>query len=260
MRTSRRVTVALLALCAHLTACGGGGGGGTSEPSNPEVALLFVSGHQGLFNGNDSKSYLHEPGEAGPAIVTNLMVAGYSLSVDYFADDGDSVEGYGGFIQLLTAMSYIRDTWAPRGTRTVVVCHSHGGVWAHEAIRKTPGLQVAALVDLDCSSFGWGTTGHDFDNALIDGDPRSAWDIGGLDYDSEDVVFASVDRELEIRSGASVPPFFLEMYDEAWNRRLDGTTSGMTQHFSDTDHTEVHQEGGPTLPLVIEWILARMAE
>lgn len=262
MRTSRCIAVAFLALCAHLAACGGGGGGGgPSEPSNPDIALLFVSGHQGAFDGNASQSYLHQSGDAGPAIVANLLVAGYSLSVDYFADDGGSVGGYGGFTQLLTAMSYIRDTWAPLGTRTVVVCHSHGGVWAHEAIRKTPGLQVAALVDLDCSSYGWGTTGHNLDNGLIGWDPRDAWSIGGVDYDSEDVVFGSVVRELEVRSGEVAPlSIFFEEYDEAWNRRLDDTTTGMTRHFSGTSHSEVHLEGGPTLPLVIDWILERMAE
>src|SRR5262245_66198721 len=95
-RPHRSMVGAFVALC--LAACGGGGteGGGDGAVGGqvgPDIALLFVSGHTGLFTGQDDPSYLSAPGDAGPAIVAELQARGYSVSVDYFVDDstGDAV-------------------------------------------------------------------------------------------------------------------------------------------------------------------------
>ncbi len=151
------------------------------------------------------------------------------------------------------------------------MAHSHGGVWAHEAIRAVPGPSVQALVDLDCSSYGWSLVGHDIDNAFIGGDPRDAFDIGLVvnvptyasvpneqngTYDTEDVVFSNVVSNLEVRSGGS--PLGGEWFDEKWNMRSSGSTTGIYYFFSDSSHDEVHQPGGSTLAVVRPWIRARL--
>lgn len=248
---------------------GGGGGGNNPPPTYPDLAVLFVSGHYAIQDLDPA--YLRF--DAGPEIIGDLQNAGYSLNAEYFVDHPFPVGGYGGFLSLVDEMEALRDNWISHGTRVVVVAHSHGGVWAHEAIRLVPGLPIAALVDLDCSSYGWGTVGHDDYNAYIGGDPRDAFDIGlvvnvpaypnvsseqtGV-YDSEDVVFSNVAYALEVRSGDSFPLAF-EPYDEKWNMRANGTTSGLSYYYSGTTHTEVHTMGGATLAYARNWLRARLA-
>ena len=272
-RRLRSAFVGLLLL--GIPACGGGGGGGGGGgsgpplPPAPDISLLFVSGHNGRFDGAPSESYLQEPGEIGPAIVADLQRAGYSLTADYFVDDAFTVNGHGGYLALVDVMEYIRDEYAPRGTRVVVIAHSHGGVWAHQAIRSVPGLAIAALVDLDCNSYGWGIVGHDIQNDFIDGDPRDVFDIGLVvtpfayptipseqtgQYDVEDVVFMNVTAAFEVRTGDS--PLGGEWFDEKWTIRRDGTTGGIAYHYSGTDHNEPRDPLGPTYPRVHSWLVS----
>jgi hypothetical protein len=77
------------------------------------------------------------------------------------------------------------------------------------------------------------------------------------------VVFAHVKLAYEVRSGDQVldptNPIQLIPYDERWNARVDGSTTGLTCVFSGTPHAEVAQPGGVTLAGVQAWILARLA-
>ncbi len=254
-RLRRSVPGSFLLLFA--AACGGGGGSGDSEPFIPDVALLFVSGHNGLLDNSPSASYLHL--DAGPDIAVDLISAGYTVSTSYFVDDAFPVGGYGGYLALVDEMEFLRDNWVPLGTRVVVVAHSHGGVWAHGAIRAVADLSIFALVDLDCSSYGWGSVDHDLQNAYLGGDPRDAYVMDGTEYfDLEDVVFLNVVYEFEVRSGDSVI-LLGEDFDDAWNFRIDDSTTGLDPYFSDTDHEEVHDPTGTTIPIVEAWLRARLA-
>lgn len=98
-----RSLVAPIVLLAAV-GCGGGGGGGGSSPTPtvPDVALLLVSGHNGLFDGSPSASYLQF--NAGPEIQADLISAGYTVSTTYFVDDAFSIGGYGGDLDLVDAM------------------------------------------------------------------------------------------------------------------------------------------------------------
>lgn len=253
-----------------LAACGGGGADPIVEPGpepyRPDIALLLVSGHDDFA---PTAAYLAL--DAGPVLRDALVAAGRSVQVGYYVDDPDPVEDSPGFYGLLADMRFLRDVWVPRGTRVVLVAHSHGGVWAHAACRDVPGLAVECLIDLDCSSYGWEFV-HVGQESVLGGDPRGAYDIGlyfvppGYEsvptetsgvYDYEDVVWPNVLAALEVRSGDSFP-IALEWYDEVWNVRRSGATNGLSYYFSDTDHSEVHAANGTTLPVVEAWLLERL--
>jgi hypothetical protein len=254
-----------------LSACGGSGGGEEkAKVAVPDIALFFVSGHTELLNGQPSYSYLNTT--SGPNIVADLRSAGYTVEESYYVDDANNVMGYGGYQSLVTAMAAVRDKYVPHGTRVVVIAHSHGGVWAHAAIRQVSNLTVTAAVDLDTSSYGWSTVEHNIQNGFIGGDPRNRFVINmsascpaysipsetTSNYDIEDVVFQNVRFALEVRSGDLAPPG-IEWYDEKWNIRENGSTDNLSCYFSNTDHTEVHQPGGSTIPFVKNWLRARLA-
>jgi hypothetical protein len=229
--------------------------------------LLAVSGH--AFAGDPA--YLRF--DAGPEIESDLEAAGYTVATSYYVDGADTAGGFGGYVDLVADMAAVRDTWAQAGSRVVVVAHSHGGAWAHGAIRAVPGLPIRALVDLDCSSYGWGLVGHDVEDDVLGGDPRDAHSVGFVaswpqypsvpseptgTYDLEDVVFANVLDALEVRSGDS--PLGGEWYDEKWNLRASGAVDGLWAYYSGDTHEEVHAAGGVTLRVVRDWLRARLAE
>jgi hypothetical protein len=271
---------AVLIFIALLCRCGGGGGGGGSSPDNggdafpnPDVALLFVSGHEGLFDTEPSRSYLHQ--DLGPALEADVRAAGFSTATFYFVDHYEYTDAPG-FDGLIDTLLQIRDGWISGRscpTRIVVVAHSHGGVWASAAIRQLQSVPIALQVALDHSSYGWGLVGHDAASGLLGGDPRDFYSIGvnascpnstgisnesGNAYDLEDVVQPNVALALEVRSGE--PVLLLgEPFDERWNVRLDGSFTGMYCYHSATDHSEVAESGGTTYPVVRDWILAGLA-
>lgn len=237
----------------------------------PQLAIFFVSGHTDIGDGQPSYSYLNTT--AGPNIVTDLREAGYTTEQGYFVDDANDVMGAGGFQSLVATMRAVRDQYVPHGTRVLVIAHSHGGVWAHAAIRQVSDLTITAAVDLDTSSYGWGATGHDTQNSFIGGDPRNRFVINNVttcpaysvpseqtsNYDIEDVVFQNVRFAFEVRSGEMAPAGD-EWYDEKWSIREDGNTDNLFCYFSNTSHTEVHQPSGATVPVVKNWLRARLAE
>ena len=270
-------------LFVALAACGSGSGsdnptggsGGTVPPPlppNPDLALVLVSGHQGLFDGAPSLSYLHE--FLGPRMVADLENAGYTIDVSYFVDHPTATNA-GGYIDLVAHLRFVRDQWVrsrTRPTRVVVVAHSHGGAWATAAIREVSDVPVRLQVALDHSSYGWGIVGHDTHDAVMGGDPRDEYRINTIVrcpsdagswsdtsdiYDLEDVVFPNVQEALEVQSGE--PVIGIEPYDEKWNVRLDGTVSGLSCFWTGTDHDEVRRTNGTTYPQVINWIRTRLA-
>lgn len=262
-----------LGIALVISACGGGGSE-SDEPERPQVpdlALFFVSGHTDEFDGEPSFSYLHQT--AGPDITGDLIAAGYTVEARYYVDDALPVRGFGGFQNLVADMRSVRDRYVPNGTRAVVIAHSHGGVWAHAAMRQVSDLTITAAVDMDTSSYGWGVVGHDGQNSFIGGDPRSRFTIDSLtscpqysvpsedtsDYDMEDVVFQNVRFAFEVRSG-ELAPGGDEWYDEKWSIREGGATDSLFCYYSATSHTEVHQPGGSTLPVIKSWLRARLAE
>jgi hypothetical protein len=262
------VRIALATLVSVvLASCGGGGssgaGGALDLGPAPDVALLLVSGHD--FSGGDPAYLRHD---AGPEIAAALDGAGLDVAVSHFVDDTVASPPFGGYVDLVAMLEAIRDQWADDGTLVVVVAHSHGGVWAHGAIRAVPTLPIDALVDLDCSSFGWDVSGHAGDSVFLGLEPADAYDVGvdvtnpaypgvpsqpGGVYDLEDVVFDHVAFELEVRSADS--PTGGERFDEKWNCRVSGTTTGLTGYYSGSSHAEVHQSGGTTLGVVTDWLL-----
>jgi hypothetical protein len=142
-----------------------------------------------------------------------------------------------------------------------------------------PDLPVAALVDLDACSAGWGVV-HAADVAVLGGSPEDAYDVdvdatppeypgvpsqAGTSFDLEDVVFPSVLRALEVVSGDVLldpSTFALERYDERWNARPDATTTGIDRLHSATTHTEVvlPPPSGATLALVGDWLVDVLSE
>lgn len=253
--------IVLLVSIVLLGGCGGGGSAASvtppPPPNVPNIVLFVVSGHEGLLDGDPSASYLHT--DAGPEITDDLEAAGQIVEPRYYVDDAYPVGIYGGYYQLEDDMAWVAQNYVPYGTKAVVIAHSHGGVWAHAAVRATPYLEVHAQIDLDCSSYGWGTVGHDAQNAALDGDPRDAYLINSVYYDIEDVVFPNVTYNLGVRSGDYVPNiFFPEDYDEAWNMRTNGTRVGLSDLITNTSHEEVHAAGGATLSYVRGWLRDRL--
>lgn len=272
MQSARRRARSLAlagALVLGAAGCGGGGGGGggagggAGGSERPDVAVLFVSGHA---LGGDP-AYLRF--DAAPELADDLEASGRTVVVAHYVDGETAVGDAGGYPDLVADLESLRDGWAAQGTRVVVVAHSHGGVWAHAALRAVPDAPVAALVDLDVSSLAW-TLLHD--PAAIGLDPRDAYDLGvtvappGLEdvpseedgtYDLEDVVLPNVVAALEVRSGDGLGG---EWYDERWNCRTTGSTEGVWWHFSGAGHSEVHAAGGATMALVRAWLRERLAE
>ena len=270
----------LLACLGLATACGGSGGGGPMAGSDgdgganpgPQIALLLCNGHSPLL-----PNYLAPL--TGPQLRDALVAAPYTVETSYFTDDlGGGTPG--GYAELVATLQQIRDDWITdrtNPTRVVIVAHSHGCVRAHAAIRAVPDCPVRLLVDLDGSSAGWSLLTHGPENTAIGGAPEGAYAINATitcaahpavlsappPFDLEDVVFDNVQQAYEVRSGDVLPnpanPLQLIPYDERWNARPDGSTTGLTCHFSGTPHSEVAAPGA-TLALVQAWILARLAE
>lgn len=245
-----RIFFTMAMFCAMLLV--GCGGGADSDKDAGHVAVFFVSGHDGIFDGIPSNSYLQNT--AGPDVEAALKSAGYSVETHYYADYQDVVNGYGGFKQLISDLKFFRKG---EKTKVIVIAHSHGGVWAHAAITQASQLSVDLLVDLDVSSYGWTVVAHD--TLAIGGDPRNKYQGR---YDVEDVVPNNVQTALEVRSGDR-PVSFIgfsigEEYDEEWNIRPDGSTSRLEKYLSNTSHTEVHQAGGATMKHVNQWLINRL--
>jgi hypothetical protein len=74
--------------------------------------------------------------------------------------DGDEeIEDYG-FLQALSDMVWVQENWVANydnPSRSVVLAHSHGTVWAHAALVLYPEMDVDILIDLDGVSTGWRT-------------------------------------------------------------------------------------------------------
>lgn len=249
---------------------GAGGGGSTPNPG-PQIALLISNGHAvGLTN------YLATV--TGPQLQAAISTAGYTIETTYFTDDAGGGTP-GGYTEFVAKLQQIRDNWIvghTNPTRIVIVAHSHGCVRAHAAIRAVPDCPVRLLADLDGSSVGWTSLTHPADNVAIGGAPEGAYNINATiacaaypavpsaapPFDLEDVVFNHVQEAYEVRSGDVLPNpqnlLQLIEYDERWNARPDGSTTGLTCYFSGTNHGEVAAPG-TTLTLVQTWILARLA-
>jgi hypothetical protein len=214
-----------------------------------------------------------------PWLASELELEGWRVETFGFVD---ADEGPNGFLALEQRLEAIRDDWidgSPSPTRVVLVAHSHGGPWAHAATRDVPDCPVRCLVDLDSNSYGW-ELNHASDAAL-GGNPVDRYAIpvtvnppewpevrSETDgrYDLEDVVFPSVRDALEVVTGALVPDLVhagrARRYDERWNARFDGTTTGLARYFSGTAHSEpaLHPDlGGRTLLLVRDWLVERLA-
>ena len=250
---------------------GGTGGGGTTPNPGPQIALLLCNGHSPL-----APNYLL--GATGPQLEAALLGAGYTVETSYFTDDvGGGTPG--GYAELVAKLQAIRDTWITGRTdptRIVLIGHSHGCVRSHAAMRAVPDCPIRLLVDLDGSSVGWSLLSHGAENGVIGGAPEGAYNIAATiacaaypqvtsappPFDLEDVVFGNVQEALEVRSGDVVinpaNPLQLIPYDERWNARPDGTTTGLACYYSGTPHAEVASPG-PTLTQVQAWILTRLA-
>ncbi len=276
-KTDTRVmrSMALPLLLLLLASCGGGGSAAPAEEDpegnpGPQIALLLVSGH----SFGTVPNYLAT--SAGPFLEAALEGAGYTVETSYFTDDPGGGSP-GGYAELLVKLQAIRDEWMfgrTDPTRIVIVPHSHGGVRAHSALRAKPLVPVRLLVDLDTSSNGWPLV-HPGEDDALGGAPIDAHLImdavactgfglltneSGPRFDVEDVVFDNVLEAFEVRTGDIVPnPLQIELYDERWNSRLDGSRRGLTCHYSETLHGEPTLPTGVTLPLVRDWILDRLA-
>jgi len=264
--------IAILLTVLFLAGCGSGSN--SDDSAAPDLMLFFVSGHTGLVNGNTASSYLDAT--AGPEIIADLRAAGYSVEFEYYIDNAVKVGNYGGYTELVGDMAFARDELQTKGTKSLVIAHSHGSVWAHAAIESVDDLTVTALVDLDASSFGWDEVGHASQNNIIGGDPKGRFTInqtrtcpnfptapsdGSTAYDLEDVIFANVRFALEVR-GSQRPFIVGELYDDKWNIRDDGNIDGLSCYYSDLPfgaHSEVHRTNGATIAYVKGWLRAILA-
>jgi hypothetical protein len=248
---------------------GASGGGETGLPANPgpQVALLVSNGHSPLV-----PDYMGVT--MAPQLAAAIASAGYTVETTTFTDDAVS---YAAFVAKL---GQIRDTWingVKDPTLVVVVGHSHGVVRSHAAVRAVPDCPVELLVDLDGSSVGWSLLTHGGENTQIGGAPEGAYNLGvqilcpaypavtsaGGNHDLEDVVFPHVVKGYEVRSGELVinPANLTQFipYDERWNARTDGTTTGLTCVYSGLGHSEAALAGGITMTGATNWILAQLA-
>jgi len=263
------INIAVLFTLLFLAGCGGGGSS-DDDNSRPDLMIFFISGHTGLVNGVTGRSYLDIT--AGPGIIADLRSAGYSVEFEYYIDDALRVGDYGGYQELMSDMELARDELQPKGTRSIVIAHSHGAVWAHAAINAVEALTVTALVDLDASSFGWGDVGHDAQNSFIGGDPRNRFTINQTQtcasypnapsdssaaYDLEDVVSPNTQFALEVRGSQRTLVVGGDLYDEKWNVREDGNVDGLSCYYSDlpfSAHSEIHNGNGTTIAFVQSWL------
>jgi len=267
MKFTKKFAVLLILL--FLAGCGSGGSD-SDDNTAPDLMIFFVSGHTGLVNGVTGRSYLDVT--AGPGIIADLRSAGYTVEFEYYIDDALKIGDYGGYQALVGDMENVRDELQTQGTRSIVIAHSHGSVWAHAAIDEVEALTVTALVDLDASSFGWADVGHDAQNSFIGGDPRGRFTINQTrtcsnypdapsdssnSYDLEDVVFSNTRFALEVRGSQRTLLVGGELYDQKWNVREDGNVDGLSCYYADfpfSAHSEVHNVGGTTIAFVKSWL------
>ncbi len=243
----------------------------------PDVAIFYVSGHEGLLNNKSSNSYLDQVDSAGVAINNELRQSGYWVEEKYYVDDAYPVNNVGGYLALVEDLKEANKKWVKYGTKIILVAHSHGGVWLHSAIEKLPYLPVFCLVDLDTSSYGWGKIGvdHRSQSYNIIREPinritipyvrRDSSSEQTARYDIEDVIFSNVKYAYEVRSGERVSDRIsnligAEYFDEKWNMRPDGSVKGLWGRFTGTTHKEVQSRYGTTVSLVTQWLLNRLAE
>ncbi len=222
--------------------------------SAPDVALFLVSGHDGPPDGQISDEYLSRLDDAGPYLHALAKGSTRTAQSFFYADHDENVEAGGtalfagpGYPRLLADLTWAAQRW-PASTRIVVVAHSHGGVWAHAALRDlnaTLGVGRVLLIDLDTNAFGFtGTHGSSTGVGPVGSDtPGDPW--------ITNLVPSCVAEGFEVQSPST-------LYDNVLNVRTDGTTTGLSSLPPTDDHTGVHTPGTPSMDAVRDWLLARL--
>lgn len=278
--------------------CDTGDGLAPGDVLGPDEAVDFfvitVSGHcLGAECGGHNDEYLWSEGTVD-RVFNVLDDAGYLTmgnpyadsfyDYDYSGRDYTPPDGYytadeRGFLGLLRDLAQIRDYYVHASTvstRIIMMCHSHGCVWAHLALLLMPDVPVDVLISLDGESYGWRGAPEDLggDNwtsvirhwestydvmwPLGDrvADPADAFDIPGVTafQDAEDVVPNNVALNLEV-SGSTFPTAFI--HDGDPNHRLDGSTRGIVSISVDEGHSELDDPYSETMDWVVEELAGR---
>ncbi|MFZ5481116.1 MAG: hypothetical protein ACOZNI_30420 [Myxococcota bacterium] len=241
----------------------------------PDYVLVTVSGHclDCVFE-DYNPEYLAAEG-AADSVAAVLEEDGSSVETWSYGDDYETPQDTGnrvpvtGFVDLVDDLETLRDDWVDGqddATRVVVLCHSHGCVWAHTALHVVDDLPVRVLIDLDAVSDGWEDDDATFGAgdewaSIIDADGRQwpfdiadaadAWDIPGQNVylDVEDVIPDSVRVNLEVWSDGSL------VWDEEPNVRLDGSSDDVLLLRADEGHSEVDDVGSDAL----DWVSGELA-
>lgn len=251
-------------------------------PEAPDVAIVAVSGHCAPPCASDyNPEYLTHDGTS-QAIANAFIRHSLTTTIASYGDAFYSVPASApgewlvfGFLDHLAWLEDLRDAWVVgyRNPSTVVVlCHSHGCVWAHTALhvleQSGAPLPVALLIDLDAIATGWEGAGDSWmsvinDYVLAHGDPwpfdvadvTESWNIPGLPaQDIVDVVPASVAGNIEVWSASLV------VSDRDPNHRLDGSETGIGFFMSAAEHEDVDAAGSDAMVAIVTAIEEALSE
>ncbi len=242
----------------------------------PDILILSVGGHarsaSALTCSEDkNRSYLGNSGNAVDALTTFFFNEGLEVAVRNFSDrlqasdqnfDGipDDLNELG-FLELLLILDqayllWILDQASP--TRIVLVCHSHGGNWAHLATAIRPEIPIEYLISLDNVVTNWECEHRcqvaswvHFNGLAFELDisqPESAIFVPGqneLEH-VKDVVFDNVRYNVEVQSTGPPP-----LNDCCDNYRRDGFRDGIFTDNRGETHAKVYRAGSESM----DWVL-----
>jgi hypothetical protein len=135
-------------------------------PGSPDVLIFGISGRCGppCQAPQDDWDYLSERGTLR-AIANVFEARGLSTEVHGYAErvagpfrSRRSPLPQQGVLTLLADYGRLSAEWVVgrRGTRIILVGHSHGSVWGHYLSALYPQVPVATLIDLDTNCVAWG--------------------------------------------------------------------------------------------------------
>ena len=258
------------------------------------IYMFAVSGHCfGPFCRGRNDEYLYEQGTADRVTAYFDRFGFDSLTLDY----ADSFYNYDeddhyyappttadwpyqyGFLMLIRDLAEVRDRYVwgvdPR-PNIIILCHSHGCVWAHMAAVLLPDLPIDVLISLDGESLGWrgdglahALGGDDWRDVIDDWEVRNDvdWPVG-LDVsapadafsipgvaarqDVEDVVPDNVIYNLEVSGNFVRGP----IRDGDPNHRFDGSERGIRSVMFDEAHDDLDEPYSDSM----DWVMEQLAD
>lgn len=277
--TAYMLPVALLAACSGVHNDSPDAPKNARPTGSPDIVLFAVSGH--TLTGNTNEPYLQETGQR--LAMTLRRQLGASVELRLYGDELYSWGQDAGFIELTNDMLEVALAWQldpasewkqefDNPTRSVVLGHSHGVVWAHHAVETTPELLVDLLVDYDAVSLYWqeesltGIGDNWFSEIEVYYDANGgnpwlhdvrflSWKTSGGAADIKDIAPDNVLANVEFWADPSLGESILGVYDTELNVRWDGTKDGVFGVQTSESHRSIDDPDSEATEVLEELLL-----